>query len=186
MSQFIRKHNFKTISLFICCLFALFSCRKNSETSDDSVIRVGQEYGGGIIFYVDGSGQHGLIASTRDLSVKTKWADSCCKTNAIYTGIGRGIDNTSAIVSAQGAGDYAASLCSQLVLQGYSDWFLPSKNELNLLYQQRDFVGGFSTDYYWSSSEHDSIRAWYLYFPYGPQYYTKKDSAARVRPIRAF
>lgn len=164
----------------------LFSCKKDDKTNDNSIIRVGQEFGGGIIFYVDGSGQHGLIASTQDFSHRIRWADSSYQTNAVFTEIGRGLDNTAAIVSAQGLGDYAASLCDQLVLQGYNDWFLPSKNELNLLYQQRDHIGGFAADYYWSSSERDSVTAWYLYFPYGPQYYTKKDSAARVRPIRAF
>jgi hypothetical protein len=186
MNQFIQKYNLKKLPLFACCFFMLFSCKKDNTATDDSVIRIGQEYAGGIIFYVDGSGQHGLVASSQDLTAKTKWADSCCKTNAVYTAIGRGLDNTIAIVNAQGAGDYAASLCAQLELQGYNDWFLPSKNELALLYQQREFIGGFATDYYWSSSEHDSLNAWYLYFPYGPQYFTRKDSAGRVRPIRAF
>lgn len=164
----------------------LFSCKKDHKTTDNAGIGVGGEFGGGIIFYVDGSGQHGLIASTQDFDSRIKWADSSYKTNAVFTEVGRGLDNTSAIVSTQGPGDYAASLCDQMVLQGYNDWFLPSKNELNLLYQQKNFIGGFANDYYWSSSEHDSLNAWYLYFPYGSQYYTKKDSAARVRPIRVF
>ncbi len=164
----------------------LFSCKKENTTSDNSLIQVGKSYGGGVIFYIDGTGAHGFVAAQDDISISSRWSDSCCKTNAIHLGLGRGNENTSAIVNIYGTGDYAAGLCDQFTLQGYNDWFLPSKSELNLLYQQRDLVGGFANDYYWSSSEYDSISAWYLYFPFGPQYYAHKDSAARVRPIRAF
>ena len=174
-------------NLLVFCLFLmLFSCKKENGNIEDNSIQVGQAFGGGIVFYIDGSGEHGLVAASEDLQGSVKWSDSLWKTSAVHPEIGKGIENTSAIVNVNGNGSYAASLCDQLVLQGYSDWFLPSKNELGLLYQQRNEIGGFMEDFYWSSSEYDSLNAWYLYFPYGPQYFTKKDSTARVRAIRAF
>lgn len=182
--RYFKNINFKKAVLFYIFL-TLFSCKKENTTEVNS-IQLGQTFAGGTIFYIDGSGNHGLIAATEDLQSLTKWSDSCLKTTAIHSEIGKGFENTAAIVNINGSGSYAASLCDQLVLQGYNDWFLPSKNELSLLYQQRNAVGGFVEAFYWSSTEYDSLSAWYLYFPYGPQYFSKKDSTARVRPIRAF
>jgi hypothetical protein len=176
----------KNIACFLMISLLFFACKKEGNVSESSVLEVGQHFGGGVIFYIDGSGEHGLVAAEQDVEIRVKWADTCCKTSASYQEIGRGSYNTTAIVNAFGLGDYAASACRQLSLNGYSDWFLPSKNELNLLFQKRALVGGFSTDYYWSSSEHDSLNAWYLYFPYGPQYFVNKDSLASVRAVRAF
>ena len=101
--------------------------------------------------------------------------------------LGTGKSNTSIIVSALGTGDYAASLCSQLTLNGYDDWFLPSKEELNLLFQLR--TEGKLNDYdYWSSTESGGTGfgsgAWY-----GSKYfsgYGTQNVSARVRAIRAF
>lgn len=164
----------------------MFSCKKE-KTVTNVTFSIGQSYGGGIIFYIDGTGQHGLIAATSDQSTSIQWYNgSYVSTNTFEGDVGKGLPNTAAIVGAQGIGIYAASLCDQLVLNGYSDWFLPCKNELNLLYQQRNLVGGFSNDYYWSSPEYDTFKAWNQYFPYGPQYYAIKSSMACVRAVRAF
>lgn len=164
------------------CLM-IFSCKKEKPAD----ISMGNTYGGGIIFYIDGTGAHGLIAAKADQSAAIQWYNgSYVTTNTVEGGVGKGQANTTAIVSAQGTGIYAASICDNLVLDGFSDWFLPSKNELNLLYQQRTLVGGFATDHYWSSPEHDTLSAWNLYFPYGSPYYADKASMASVRAIRAF
>lgn len=184
--RYLTIHSLTKNLLILGLFLMLFSCKKENGKTEDNFIQVGHTYGGGIIFYVDGSGEHGLIAASEDLQGAIKWSDSLRKTGAVNPEIGRGFENTSTIVNVNGSGDYAAKLCDQLVLQGYSDWFLPSKNELGLLYQQRNEIGGFIEGFYWSSSEYDSINAWYLFFPYGPQYFTIKDSTARVRAIRAF
>ena len=69
----------------------------------------------------------------------------------------------------------------------YGDWFLPSKGELNQMYVHRTAIGGFSTGYYWSSSEYDAVRnAWFQGFSGGNQTYGAKDGADDVRPVRAF
>lgn len=184
MKSKIRNIFQKIFFLAICLL--IFSCNKD-KTSADSIFSIGQSHGGGIIFYLDGTGKHGLIAAPFDQSTSIQWNNgSFVPTNTNQSGIGKGRPNTTAIVTAQGVGIYAASICDQLVLNGYSDWFLPAKNELNLLYQQRNLVGGFSYNNYWSSSEYDTQRAWYQFFPYGVKYYAEKPSMACIRAIRAF
>jgi len=81
----------------------------------------------------------------------------------------------------------AARLCGDLVLNGYSDWYLPSKEELNKLYINRVAVGGFSSGNYVSSSEVDNANAWYQGFSNGSQLSNgNKASGFGVRAVRAF
>ena len=125
-----------------------------------SKLTLGQSYQGGKIFYIDSSKQHGLIAAPSDQSEGIQWYNgSFVTTGATGTAIGTGQANTNAIVTAQGPGSYAAKLCDDLVLNGYSDWYLPSKDELNQLYLNETIVGGFAYDGYWSSSEFFNLTA---------------------------
>ena len=82
----------------------------------------------------------------------------------------------------------AADLCANTGLGGYSDWFLPSKDELNLMYENLKFfgVGGFAGNHYWSSSEGSALSAWSQDFDNGGQYGSFKGSTVRVRAIRVF
>jgi hypothetical protein len=73
-----------------------------------------------------------------------------------------------------------------LVLNGYSDWYLPSKDELNKLYINRVAIGGFTTYFYWSSSEVEVSSAWHQYFFNGAQRIDFKASQFSVRAVRAF
>jgi uncharacterized protein (TIGR02145 family) len=127
-------------------------------------LAVGDNYGGGKIFYIlkstdagyDPNVQHGLIASTSDQSAgNAPWAK-----NQIFIGntsllIGAGLANTTRIISLQGnTGTYAAKIARDYVSNGYSDWYLPSHDEMKELIAQRAIVGGFSNNgYYWTSSE---------------------------------
>jgi hypothetical protein len=149
---------------------------------------MGLAFGGGIIFYIDGTGQHGLISATSDQSAGVQWYNgSYVLTNASGTAIGTGQANTTAIVTIQGAGTYAASICDQLVLNGFSDWFLPSKDELQQMYLQKAVIGGFTGNYYWTSSEITGTYAWSQYFTNGSQYNLgAKWVPDLVRAIRAF
>ena len=81
----------------------------------------------------------------------------------------------------------AARICGDLVLNGYSDWYLPSRDELSMLYSNKAFIGGFAAAYYWSSSEGSNYLAWSQYFLNGNQNsYHSKTSANYVRAVRAF
>ncbi|MBM4201987.1 MAG: DUF1566 domain-containing protein [Gammaproteobacteria bacterium] len=162
---------------------------------ENTIIAIGKTYQGGIIFYIDGSGAHGLIAAPKDQSTGIQWINGeYIVTGATATAVGKGQANTNKIIAAQGAGDYAATRAANLVLNGYSDWFLPSKDELNLMYKNigpgapapLTNVGGFSSAWYWSSSEYDNSHAWDKNFGDGNQDANTKAYADAVRAVRAF
>ena len=149
---------------------------------------IGQSYGGGIIAYIDGSGLHGIIASPWDQSSGIRWWNgTAVSTGATATAIGTGNANTNTIVTVQGVGSYAASLCQSLTLGGYNDWYLPSELELNKLYINRLAIGGFYTDYYWSSSQSNQYQfASSSQFSTGAIYGSAVGTLHRVRAIRSF
>ncbi|MBK7712962.1 MAG: hypothetical protein IPJ37_20025 [Bacteroidales bacterium] len=68
----------------------------------------------------------------------------------------------------------------------YGDWYLPSKYELGLLFSQKDLIGGFNNDVYWSSTEFSSITSWSQNFSNGKQVNLSKTLPYSVRAIRAF
>jgi len=152
-------------------------------------ISVGSRYGGGIVFYITDDGAHGLIAAESDQSAEIRWLNgSPVTTSATATAIGTGLANTNTIISVQGATatSYAAGLARAYTGGGYSDWYLPSKDELNKLYINRIAIGGFADNYYWSSTERDHGLAWYQYFNGGGQGDYDKGTTFFVRAIRAF
>lgn len=83
----------------------------------------------------------------------------------------------------------AVDICANLDLNGYNDWYLPSKDELNKLYQNKAAVGGFASANYWSSTEYynSNLYAWKQSFLNGAQFHSSKsDYPGYVRAIRAF
>ena len=153
-----------------------------------TTLTIGQSYQGGKIFWLDASGQHGLIAATADQSTGIQWYNgSNTTTNAVRDGIGAGKFNTERIIANQGSGAYAAQICANYQGGNYGDWYLPSKYELNLLYLQKTVVGGFVGNYYWSSNEYDNYDAWDQDFTNGGgQGLNCRPSLAFVRAVRAF
>src|SRR6056297_1344904 len=93
-----------------------------------------------------------------------------------------GIANTEAIVSQLGAGDYAAYLCDTLSAYGY-DWYLPSLVELDTIYSNKAAIGGFSNDYYWSSTESNTSYSWMISFNDGSHFQYRKDSLYSLRCV---
>jgi hypothetical protein len=167
------------------------------STSDICGLSIGDTYQGGIIFYIDASGCHGLISAATDASSGVRWhAGTNGVTRAKGDGLYAGEANTAIIIASQvsigdDGSDYAAQICNDLqITEGgvtYGDWYLPSKYELNLLYLQKTVVGGFATSYYWSSSENDKFNVWIQYFVNGSQNgYFAKITTYSVRAVRAF
>ncbi len=169
----------------------------NGTTWYSTVHYIGENYGGGVVFYIYDNGQHGLVAAPDDQNGGLGIFWFCCtyiNTAAKANGIGAGLKNTSQIIAvqAQFSGNVfnAASVCNQYspTVAGvtYGDWYLPSKHELNLLYLQKDLVGGFSNSNYWSSSELDNTSTWQQHFGNSVQSAGNKNSNFLVRAVRAF
>lgn len=156
---------------------------------------------GGLIFYLNPSyatdGWRYLEAAPGDQSTGVQWYNgSYVLIDAWRTGggdaIGTGQANTTAIVTVQGAGTYAAKICDDLVIGDYSDWFLPSQDELDQMYANLHAapygVGGFTANsFYWSSTEYDLINAGEHYFlSSSGGLLDKAAGIARVRAVRSF
>jgi len=161
------------------------------ENVEVFTIAVGFYYLGGIIAYIDTSGEHGLMVSQFDLSNFERWWDAAYPivyTTADGTSIGTGNFNTELIVSAQGnMGVYAAKLCRDLVSGGQNDWYLPSKDELNLIHLNADAIGNIYPNVgYWSSSEADFNAVWVQNLTNGEQYLQPKLNSHSIRAMRNF
>jgi hypothetical protein len=158
---------------------------------------VGQSALGGTIAYILQSGdpgydadvQHGLVATTADISTSAAWGcQGTTISGADGSAIGTGNQNTIDIMAGCATAGIAARLCGDLVQGGFSDWYLPSKDELNKLYLNKDAIGGFGLlTLYWSSTEYNSSDAQFQDFYDGFQAtYNKDATALYVRAIRSF
>ena len=160
-----------------------------SLTSSTTTHRIGERFGGGIVFYVYDNGKHGLISATSDQATFVRWGTTTA-VNAVRDGINAGMANTERIILVQGsAGDYAAQIAANYQGGGFGDWYLPSKYELNLLFQKKAFVGLFPGFTYWSSNESGNDNAWGQDFSdiWGAQFYTNRTQKhSSVRAIRSF
>ncbi len=156
---------------------------------------IGDFYQGGVVFYLDGNGG-GLICAVSDQSEESQWGCHGTSINgADGTDIGTGSQNTIDIQAGCSTHSIAADFCANLSLNNYSDWFLPSKNELNEMYTNKAAINttaianrgsAFVNSYYWSSSEYGNNFAWAQSFYYDNQNVSIKNNSSRVRAIRAF
>jgi hypothetical protein len=167
-------------------LLLLGRCNGTKETFD-----VGDTGPGcGIVFYVTDGGLHGLEAAPSDQSTGSAWSTI---TDAFANGIsalpreiGTGSANTDTIISQNGGAASAAKICRDYTGGGKTDWFLPSRDELQQLYAGQTNVGGFF-DNYWSSTEASvNNMAIYVGFSSGVTGGSSKGDSFRVRAIRAF
>lgn len=168
-----------------CKKIEVINCPQPAVIIRENII--GSYMHGGIVFHLDGTGQHGLVCAPSDQGA-FKWG--CVGTSVnTQTGFGTGQTNTNLILSGCGERPIAASVCADLVLNGYDDWFLPSRDELGLmranLYTQG--IGGFVNAWYWSSSQSGANYAWFVIFANGyANYFNKANYDPRVRAVRAF
>ena len=178
--------------------------------------------GGGIVFYDAGKdeywGRYLEMAPKACEGVKLPWrpagndktvykdanGQSAAELRVLAKGVGMGKFNTRVITLALGAGTYAAKYADDSECNNVRDWFLPSKDELDLAYNrlahnrvggQDTPVGGFNKGYYWTSTDYNNSTAWSQYFMDGQQFDRVQTLSGnklppanpfRVRPIRAF
>ena len=157
-------------------------------------LTIGMSHQGGIVFCLFGN-SGGLIAAPSDQSTAAEWG--CYGTEILGadgTALGTGNQNTSDIEAGCTTAGTAADICANLTLNGYSDWFLPSKDELNLMYENigqgnalgLGNVGGFANSNYWSSTEYGYYVSWFQIFNNGNQNNSNKNNTFYVRAVRAF
>jgi hypothetical protein len=150
-------------------------------------LAIGDSWGGGKVAYIDASLIHGFIDSGSDQVGGTTWG--CSGTDlagAAGSTIGTGNQNTLDIEAGCATIGTPADICANLVTGGYSDWYLPSQDELWQIYFNRVAIGGFGVINYWSSTEIDALNAIRVRFDSGTITSILKNTMCSVRAIRAF
>ena len=157
---------------------------------------LGDEYEGGIIFYIFQPGDpgyvagetHGLISTLEDQG-QAQWGCQGTGIGGTSFDLGTGQANTNIILAGCSTPGIAARVCDELIYNGFSDWYLPSNNELVLLCQNQNLVGGFNFVSYWNSTEHNIDNAYTVYFANcgsGFGYHELKGGPRAIRAIRTF
>jgi len=128
-----------------------------------SQLSIGSSYQGGIVVQIDGSGIHGKIASLPAPIGSYSWGCfGIAVSGADGVAIGTGVQNTLDIAASGCSTNSVGRFCNDLVLNGYSDWYLPSKDELALLIPNRTILPQFNYHQYFSSSEISATEVWAL------------------------
>ena len=149
----------------------------------------GKTYQGGIIFYLNVIDGSGIVAATADQGT-LYWGCQGTSITGTSTATGSGLQNTMAIIAGCMVADIAAFSCYVLVQNGYDDWYLPSRNELNYMHANLHLngLGNFALSSYWSSSQYDSQNAHLQFFNSNTNqfFYDKELLPYRVRAVRSF
>lgn len=174
----------------------LYALSIRIEGVEDGPAQIGDLRAGGVVFWVNpNDNRHGLVCTLTD-----EYALWGCAFNNVEgahrTAIGEGKLNTIDIVTNCESTNCAAKYCYNLTLNGYSDWFLPSKDELFQMYRNKSILNSVFTanggaafledHWYYSSSEVDNNNVWLQYFRTGQQNTGPKSTGRRYRPVRAF
>lgn len=189
-----RKTKLSVLHILMCSLLAANENKVIAQTS------IGDDYGGGKVAYILESWDPGyvadqitgIIAAANDLDILAQWG--CYNTELFGTSsaIGEGAANTEHIVATCSEDGIAALLCSELQLNDYDDWYLPSIEELGRIYLNRSLIGGFLSDndelaQYWSSTESGASNGWLYNFNDGLMHGdANKPYETYVRPVRSF
>jgi len=121
--------------------------------------KIGDLFGGGIVFSVSDDGLHGLIAETQDQG-QCIW------------------DDAASLI--KNANNHSAEA------KKFLDWRLPTQGELNILFEKREMIGKFGKSPYWSSTEFEGGNAWIQSFNSGKQGNMNKGFTMFIRSVRSF
>ena len=160
-------------------------------------LSIGDTHEGGIVFYLDETGQHGLIATPTTTNEQSDAFSSgfsswgCYGTNITGsdgTAIGTGEQNTLDNINYGCGPSSAADLCYYFPIDGYSDWFLPSKDELLEIHNNISLLTALNLEdqFYWTSSESGDNTAWVVNPVTGVSAEQPKNGNYKIRSIRSF
>ncbi len=180
--------------------YAFYAANAGTVTSAGAFNHyIGEQYGGGVIFHLwkDSTGvEHGLIVALTDQSTAQTWSNISGLIGSPAQSSWDGLGNSNAIIGQAGHTSSAAKLCLDLVSDGQTDWYLPSLQELNMLWNNNYTVARvlsqisgateLSDSYYWSSTEDTGVSAWTFNFNFGSPNNLTKINAVNVRAVRAF
>ena len=158
-------------------------------TIENNGLYIGKHHAGGIIFYLDATGNHGMICAETNQG----YAPWGCRGTQMFTStsFGSGAQNTASIVLNCSEANTAAKICNDLELNSYTDWYLPSLEELSLMSSNLNIngIGNFDMPY-WSSSEidNDYPYSYFIYPNYNMQapWYNKDFLGINIRAVRNF
>lgn len=203
----LKKNSGNYLPIIILLMgLGLISCFPEQEPE----IIVGEELNGGIVTHLFRSSEagfvegetHGLIVAKSDLAVKSQWGCQGSGVGGTSIDVGRGKSNTEAVLAFHdnlpnyytnptqcnpaNDGTVAANLARELNIDGETGWFLPSRGEMLIMYQNRDIIGGFEEAEYWSSCESDGNKACVVSFITGQASSAAKSELKNVRVIKYF
>jgi len=197
-----------TLLILICC-FGLLSCGED-ETPEPNHPPIGTEMEGGILAYVFTPADagyvagetHGIIVATEDLATNPQWGCRGTEIGNTFREIGSGKGNTTAVAAfhdnlpnyytnprqchQSNDGSVAAKLAQEATIEGFSDWFIPTRGEALVLYENQAQLGGFSPEDYWSSCESNRQNACAMSFVTGATFSANKNEHKKIRLIRYF
>jgi len=200
----------KNYILFILIFwFGLVSCEEN-ETPEPNHPPIGTEMEGGILAYVFTANDagyvagetHGIIVATEDMATNPQWGCRGTEVGGTSREVGSGRTNTASVAAFHdnlpnyytnprqchnsNDGSVAAKLAQDATIGGYNDWFIPTRGEALVLYENKDQIGGFTEENYWSSCESNRQNACAMSFVTGATFSANKDQRMKVRLIRYF
>ena len=195
----MKKRIFGIIAIIAAIAFVGFACGSSSD--DETIYNIGDTGpGGGIVFYDKGDNTGGwryLEAAPADVSGTQRWCKGAFESIRVNTsdGIGTGKANTAEILKIDENAPASLACVGYRGPKNLNDWFLPSKEELNLMFENLDGLTVFETDFYWSSSQHPAFDNtddyWYAWVQWSTimpsvQVEVGKTNDYYVRAIRAF
>ena len=201
---------FKHHSILVFLLSVVFISCSEDETPETNHPSIGTEMEGGLLAYVFTSADagyvagevHGIVVASEDLSTEPQWGCRGALVDGTSREIGSGRANTTSVAAFHdnlpdyynnprqchnaNDGTVAAKLAEDAVINGFSDWFIPTRDEALILFENRESLGGFSSEDYWSSCESNRQNACAMSFVTGAAFSANKNHHKKIRLIRYF
>jgi hypothetical protein len=160
---------------------------KYEVLQDANGYAAGDALGGGLFVFEDSG--YAYISAAADQATDAPWGCQGTNISGTTSAVGTGLANTALIVASCATSGISARICDELVLNGYSDWFLPSLDELQEMYDNlaAEGLGNFANHTYWSSTQESATQAYTIDFNNGnTNAHNKSQTNRHTRAMRRF